>query len=137
MPITRSELRKQREINQKSATEGLIKNMFHSVCSEVTICNSYGTTTHKVNLKYSAYWSQPLVDRVVEMLQAHYIDSHIWTCDKAIMIEWTFADHFSDGDIAADSAANSVIDVNRSNVDEDIQINISFPSRVTRSSSRR
>ena len=134
MPITRSELREQREKNQKNASAKMIDNMFDSICHDVTTCNMYGSTTHTIDLRYRMHWTQPLMDRLVEKLKAHYIDSHIWECDKAVRIEW----NIDDSDIVEDSPTNSVIDVkNVSGDPENIQINISFPTRVTRSSSRK
>ena len=133
MPITRSELREQREKNQTTASAKMIEKMFDSICHEVDTCNSYGGTTHTIDLRYRPHWSLPLVNRLVEQLKAHFIDSHVWECDKSVMIEWNIDDN-----IVADSSNNSVINVNNLTGDEDnIQINISFPTRVTRSSSRK
>ena len=141
MPITRSELRKQYERNHQTATDNLVKRMFQTICDDVTTYNNYGLTKYCMELKYrSAHWTQPLVDRVVDMLKAHYIDSHIYTFDKAITLEWTFQEHFADkSDVVTDSSTNSepVVDIKTSSVDGNekngnIQINIS-----TRSSSRK
>lgn len=164
MPITRSDLRKQYEQFNATATDSLVKRMFDTICDEITISNSYGSTKCCVELKYkSAYWTQPLVDRVVNMLKNHYTDSYIYTYDKAITIDWTLSDspdlgterseaefltnslERSRGEVVNnDSETNEpLVTVKTSQVDSDekndnIQINISLPSRVsTRSSSRK
>ena len=142
MPVTRSDLRKQYENNHKSAMEGLINSTFNQICDEITISNSYGKTMHKVDLTYRVHWTQTLVDRVVEILKTYYSDTHIYTCDKVIYINWTFADHFADSSdtenvVEASSSSVPANDILNLKGDEDIQINISFPSRVTRSSSRK
>ena len=172
MPVTRHELRKQYEQNHKSATEALVQSTFHSICDEVTICNNYGNTTYKMDFSYRAYWTQPLVDRVVEKLKTHYTDTHIYSCDKVIYMTWTFMDHFADktnmvtnssdaenvddkrlsasslltqkvaslpDEFGDASLRNStpVVDLNCDEKNENIQINITLPPRVTRSSTRK
>ena len=138
MPVTRHELRKQYEQNHKNVIEIMIQSTFNSICDEVTTSNYYGNTTHKVDFTYKAYWTLPLVDMVVELLKTHYTDTHIYTCNKVIYMTWTFMDHFANKtDMIADSSTNNVIDVQSAEDDKNIQINITLPSRVTRSSSRK
>ena len=91
-----------------------------------------------MDFTYKAYWTLPLVDMVVELLKTHYTDTHIYTCNKVIYMTWTFMDHFANKtDMIADSSTNNVIDVQSVEDDKNIQINITLPSRVTRSSSRK
>lgn len=151
MPVTRHELRKQYEQNHKNVIETMIQSTFNSICDEVTTSNNYGNTSHKVDFTYRAYWNQSLVDRVMELLKNHYTDTHIYSCNKIIYMTWTFMDHFADKtDMVADSSTNNTenivealssyvpaVDVQSLDDDKNIQINITLPSRVTRSSSRK
>ena len=138
MPVTRSELRKQHKQNHVDATHSLVLRMFQTICDEVTTYNNYGMTKYCIVMRYKPdYWmQQPLIDRVVEMLKAHYTDSHIYTHDGTISIEWTWADNFADNFAGSDSCT-PVVDLNCDEQNENIQINITLPRRVTRSSSRK
>ena len=96
MPVTRSELRKEYEQNHVNVTNGMVLNMFNSICDEVTSYNNCGMTECCIVFRDPKYWSQqPLIDRVMKMLKAHYTDSHIYTHDKTITIVWTYADNFA------------------------------------------
>jgi hypothetical protein len=135
MPITRTELHKQYLLIHRDATEKLITNMFNTVCDEITIYNSYGTTSYCLDLKYRQYWTHELVDKVVEKLKLHFTDCEVFQCDRAINVNWSLPKNNSE--INDDVADNSATIVGDNENNKNIQINITLPSRITRSSTRK
>ena len=129
MTITRTELKKQYEQNHNVMTDQLVKDMFTRIRNEVTSCNFYGSTIYSKDFNYVQYWNQSLIDKVVVMLKEYYIDSKVLSCNKVIYIDWslpkddiTITDHI----------------LNDDEKDNNIQINISLPSRIrTRSSANK
>ena len=131
MAITRLELQKQYEQNHMIVTEQLVKDMFNLIRSQITTCNNHGTTLYSKNFNYTEGWNQPLCDNVAEKLKEYYVDSKILSCNKVIYIDWS---------LPKNDITTSVIDDQNLSDDgkDNIQINISLPSRIrTRSSSRK
>ena len=131
MTITRLELKKQYEQNHKSVTEHLVKDMFSRICSYISSCNNNGTTSYSKNFIYTEGWNQSLIDKVAEMLKECYVDSKILSCNSVIYIDWSLPKD----DIITVIDGQNLRDDEK---DNNIQINISLPSRIrTRSSSRK
>ena len=132
MPITRAELlRKYQECHVHMIDE-LITSSFYDISKQVNIANSYGNTSFTQDYKFRPFWTPSLVQKLVDKLKLHYIDSKIHVSDDTrLTIDWTLDNVVSD-------VSNDTVVVNTSEDEKNIQIKITVPSRIrTRSSTKK
>ena len=130
MPVTRAELQNSYIANHVGRTNKLVVSMFTTVCDEIDIANQYGCTKLQKDLTYIQYWSDFLIDKLVDMLKAHFVDSTIIVINRQILISWNI-------DVNLIKPEPEPVPSNKKgNVEnENIKIEISVPSQIrTRSS---
>lgn len=147
MPVTRSDLKKQYNQNNKILKDNLINEMFNCICNDVNKSNNYGITTYNKNLRYQPYWCEAFSNRLLEMLKEHFIDSKIVLHDASITVDWTLLDENITEPVCEVQKPAAVTNVDDSNAvtddqsvnddENNIKINIIMPSPMRTRSSRR
>jgi len=142
MSITRSDLKKQYEQNYTIETNNLINDMFNKICNDIHTTNNYGSTCYQKELFYVQFWTNSLCKKLVTMLKNHYIDSNVYLHECRITVDWSIPNDDITNSVVVDEGytvrKSSDQNLSDDGKDNNIQINISLPSRVsTRSSARK
>jgi len=149
MSITRSDLKKQYEQNYTIETNNLINDMFNKICNDIHTTNNYGSTCYQKELFYVQFWTNSLCKKLVTMLKNHYIDSNVYLHECRITVDWSIPNDDITNTVVVGQmdevpqqqnlkVTSSLSSEENFGKDNNIQINISLPSRVsTRSSARK
>lgn len=126
MTVTRSQLNNDFVNSNNVHIEHFIDDMFKRVCNEVKLHNMYGFTKYTKDFKYTQYWRTEFSDKLVEKLKNYYTDSIVTSMNDYITIDWT---------LPKNNITTSVHENDTNETTQDIEINITLPSRIrTRSS---